>query len=129
METTAAKLKLLGENISDDSLMSAILRALPSQFKTFISIWKGTAAADRTIDNLLTRLMAEVEDAEEVTEEVTAMNSALYSKQKNPNFKMKTQQRSRRSRAHDICHNCGKTGHWKRDCWEAEDTPTKTRAF
>lgn len=64
MENIAAKLRLLGENVSDESIMSAVLRALPPQFKTFITVWKGTSSAERTIENLLTRLMAEVCDEE-----------------------------------------------------------------
>jgi len=121
METIAAKLKLLGENISDESLMSAILRALPKQFSTFISIWRGTAAAERTIDNLLTRIMAEAEDGNRSGDEDAAADKALYSRQLKPKPKTKTQFRSRRSRANDTCHNCGKPGHWKRDCPEDED--------
>lgn len=76
MESIAAQLGLLNEVVSNESLMSAILRALPRNFKTFITVWKGTPAAERTIDNLLTRLMAEVEDEREPAEK------ALYVQKK-----------------------------------------------
>jgi hypothetical protein len=120
METIAAKLRLLGEQVSDDSLMSAILRALPRQFSTFITVWKGTAAAERTIENLLTRLMAEVEDSE-------PRESALYSKhfRKPRNAPRSPRQFAKTAptnpKANDVCRHCGKKGHWKKDCYQLKN--------
>lgn len=112
MESIAAKLKLLGEDVSDESLMSAILRALPKSFSTFISIWKGTAKSERTIDNLLSRLMSEMEDQD--TEEKALVAG-----------RMRFQKGRRQGRFNNIqgnqgkeCHYCKKKGHFKKDCFK-----------
>lgn len=123
METIAAKLRLLGENISDDAMMSAILRALPKQFATFITVWRGSAASERTIENLLTRLMAEVDESETgeaalFTRRFRGSNRNAGSKNQRPPGRRNTQD----PRDKDKCHHCGKTGHWKKDCWQLKNS-------
>lgn len=132
METIAAKLGLLGEMVSDDSLISAILRALPSSFKTFVTIWKGTAKGERTIDNLLTRLMAEIED-NKVPEEKALFgmkkrnfrngpqgykNSNRFNKEETKKVDSRNQNTSKNSEF--TCHHCKKPGHYKKDCWQLQ---------
>lgn len=126
IENLVAKLRLLGEEVSDNSLMSAILRALPSQFATFITCWKGTSIPERTVDNLIARVMAEVEDTKPKQE------SALVSQQKgkargnktrqrqtstnNPRAK-NTQHSSKGKSSNTItCHYCKEPGHIIRNC-------------
>lgn len=57
-----AKLKNLDEKVSDHMIEGVILSALPSSFRTFITVWKGLNSNERTLNNLMNRLMAEVED-------------------------------------------------------------------
>ena len=130
-EMIAAKLRLLGESVSDDPLMSAIPRALPKSFKTFITIWKGTAKAERTIESLLTRLMAEVEDEHSVGEK------ALYSAGNHKRFKGQNFRRGQNRRPVNnpgqgnwnkggdkevTCHHCKKPGHFKKDCGQLKQS-------
>lgn len=75
METLAARLRLLGEDVSDDALMSAALRALPPQFKFFITVWRSTSRPERTIDNMLTRLMAEIEESNDQDDHALVVNN------------------------------------------------------
>jgi hypothetical protein len=104
MESTAAKLRLLGETVSDESIMSAILRALPKQFNTFVTIWKGTATAERTIDNLLTRLMAEVADNEPEEKALVAGNMRFN---RNPRYVMGSRGPRQESARPDMSANRG----------------------
>lgn len=47
METIAEKLRLLGEPVSDEAMMCAMVRALPKpQFKMFVYNWKNTPATE-----------------------------------------------------------------------------------
>ena len=128
MENIAAKLHLLGEKVSDESLMSAVLRALPKQFSTFITVWKGTAQQERTIENLLTRLMAEVADAEP-EERALLANQPRFGggpvKRFRPDsrgfsgprfFNPKNQNRPNQQ-FRGSCNYCKKLGHRQTDCW------------
>lgn len=64
LESLASRLTLLGEQITDEAMMSALLRALPSGFQTFLTVWRGTPKSERTINNLITRVMAELESGD-----------------------------------------------------------------
>ena len=55
-----AKLKTLGEEVSDNNLMSVILRALPNAMNHIRVSWK--TVSDRTLSNLLSYIMSEVID-------------------------------------------------------------------
>lgn len=62
VQNIVSKLKNLGENVSDHMVEGIVLAALPPSFRTFVTVWKGINPAERTISNLFTRIMAEVED-------------------------------------------------------------------
>lgn len=109
MENIVAKLRMLGEDVSDQSFMTAILRALPSSFSTFIKIWKGTNVTERTIENLITRLLAEVED------ERSPGESAFISNRKSP-YRRGNRQFNRNKNIE--CNFCKKKGHIARDCYK-----------
>lgn len=62
IQNLIARIKNLGESISDHMIEGIVLAALPSSFRTFVSVWKGVPASERTLTNLYARIMAEVED-------------------------------------------------------------------
>lgn len=124
LESIAAKLTLFGEEISEDTLVTTILRALPRSCKTFITIWKGTPRTERTVDNLLSRLMAEVEDEQNEKAYIAGkpsypQNRVAYSKarpKRSGNFISSNLSSSPRTSQKDECYFCNKVGHWKKDC-------------
>ena len=65
---TAAKLKTLGEQISENNLMSVILRALPSSLRHIPLSWKTMSANDRNMTNLVSFILSEAADADKVDE-------------------------------------------------------------
>lgn len=126
LEMLRGKLMLLGESVSDEALMSALLRALPDQFKTFIQIWRGTAVTERTLENLLTRLMAEVAYNEPTGEKVLltkTRGSKPYRKsfkkfnRQNDRNKSDDKNSSREDKSSKKCTYCNKTGHIKPECF------------
>lgn len=116
MESIAAKLELLGEHVSEESLMSAILRALPKSFSMFITIWKGTTKSERTLDNLLARLMSEIEDqAPESSALVAGHRFSKYQKGRRPD-------NNRGNQSKEVtCYYCKKKGHLKKDCYKLKN--------
>ena len=62
LQNIIAKLKNLGEVVSDHMVEGVVLAALPASFRTFITVWKGISQEDRTLANLFNRILAEVED-------------------------------------------------------------------
>lgn len=119
----AAKLKTLGESISDNNLMSVILRALPKSLKHIQLSWKTMSASDRNIKNLVSFIMSEAADGLEEADEVALM--ARQSGPKGRGFRAKTgsgQHRQRRGpQRSDQCNYCKKFGHWARDCYKKKN--------
>lgn len=127
IENIAHKLRLLGENVSDNAVMSAMLRALPSSFRTFITVWKGTATNERTVDNLISRIMAEVEDNAPKQESALLSqhkvkgrgNNSRNKGQGSSNFNKKNRRgtsKARQGKSTFTCHYCKEPGHIIRDC-------------
>jgi len=111
MEFLAMKLRNIGEELSDDSLISKIVSGLSSDYKHFMSNWLATSKSDRTFENLLPRLLAEESIAQEMdSKDVTAMKMATSA---SPHNKDK---RARKNKKDIECYHCQKKGHYKRDC-------------
>ncbi|CAD6233980.1 GSCOCG00007443001-RA-CDS, partial [Cotesia congregata] len=59
VQDLAHRLRALGENVSDSSIITKILLTLPPSFRHFVSAWESAAQADQTLANLSARLIAE----------------------------------------------------------------------
>lgn len=59
LEDLAHRLQLVGEKISDQMIITKILLTLPPPYKYFVSAWESTPAAERTLNNLVSRLTIE----------------------------------------------------------------------
>lgn len=120
-----SKLKNLNQELSDHMVEGVILAALPGSFRTFITVWKGLPANERTIGNLTNRLLAEVEDDKIFNG--SKNNKVFYTKQeKRPNshfkqnFKKFNKQDGRNKKnikkKAGNCNYCKKPGHWSKEC-------------
>lgn len=110
------QLKNLGEQVSDNNLMGAILGALPSTFEVFKTVWRNGSTADRTVDNLVTRLMS---DASEIAakEESEGETKALVLKHfKRFNKKQPRSNDISPAKKEGNCKYCKEAGHWIREC-------------
>lgn len=53
------RLKTVGEDISDDMMITKIMTILPDQYKHFRSAWDSASVSDKNLDNLKSRLSKE----------------------------------------------------------------------
>lgn len=93
IQTTSSKLKLLGEIVSDDALMSIIMKALPTQFENFIVAFKLLSPEQRTLNHLISNVVAHAKTMNQDPESIALVASAK-----------------------STCNYCKKPGHWVRDC-------------
>lgn len=110
MEEIVKQLSDLDTKIPDSMVMTKILMSLPSSFNHFHSAWESTAAAERTLDNLRTRLMIEEKrmQSQEGSEESGALFAKRTRSKKFANYK--------KDKKPGRCFICDKDTHWKKDC-------------
>lgn len=112
METVAEKLRLQGEPVSNDTLISAILRALPKSFNMFVKFWRNSPKTEKTLDNLIARLMQEIE------EDQTHNEKAFYQ----AGGEISEKNRSENRHKDLVCHHCKKKGHIKANCFKLKNS-------
>lgn len=105
------KLQLLGENVSERMVMTKILMTLPSSLNYFSAAWESTPEKERTVDNLVARIL--VEEARSTMKDGDSSNAFLARKHK----RNMDNEASKNKQKPGACFKCGKNGHWKRDCW------------
>lgn len=111
IEEIKTQLKQMGEEISENMLMTKILMSLPDSYKHFISAWESVPLRDRNLNDLTSRLLIEeqrinvVEDSQE----------ALVAK----NFTNERRQVK--------CYMCNKYGHMKKDCFYNKTSKKETQ--
>lgn len=102
LENLAYEMTALGETVSERMLIGKILNTLPEKYNHFHSAWDSTPTAERTINNLMARLLTE--EARLNGQEHTEALAAKYH-QKKP-----------RQLEERKCFLCGRPGHFKKDC-------------
>lgn len=58
LKNLAFRLEALGENITNEMVISKILTTLSEKYKLFASAWKSVSKQKRTLPNLTARLLA-----------------------------------------------------------------------
>lgn len=107
------KLKAMGETISDGMIMNKMLMTLPQNLKHFISAWESTSDDQRTIQNLIPRLVTE--ESRIQTDECNQNTALLVTKRTGKgNFKKFNKSKSSKP---ERCYDCGNKGHWRKECW------------
>lgn len=102
-EDLAHQLNILRERVTDAMMVNKILSTLPS-CNYFHAAWDSTQT--KTLENLMSRLLLEEERLNAREKENAAEGSALTARGMNKGKGSST----------NACFNCGKTGHWKKEC-------------
>lgn len=116
LDEIVQQLKDMKETISNSMLITKILMTLPPCFNHFHSAWESTPEAERTLENLRTRLMVE-ENRLFVQEKDIGTSEALMAKRAGK-FENRPRKPDQNSRKPGKCYLCKKGFHWKRDCPE-----------
>lgn len=111
VEFVAKRLRDIGIDLDDDTIISKIVSGLASEYKHFMSNWMSTPKEERTYTNLLPRLLAEetIHSASESTS-VSAMKMEAKTRPK-----AQENRRNKKKKAIE-CYHCHKKGHMKKDC-------------
>lgn len=107
LQSIVQQMKDLGENISDNIVITKILMSLPSEFAHFASAWESTAENLQTIENLTSRFV--MEEACIGNKQKSEVDEALTAKK----FRKSSKNSGTKS---GTCFKCNKGGHFMRDC-------------
>ena len=117
LRTMREDLAAMGESVTDDDFYAIIMGSLPSSYDPYLSALNATSSVLGTqlsADDLMLSITEEYERrALKSKGGKKDDNAAFYS-----NDAEKGQKGGSSSKKKGECHNCGKKGHWKKDCWE-----------
>lgn len=109
MLDTVDRLNGLGESLANHLQVAFLLGSLPDEYNSIITALEVRSDADLTLELVKEKLIQEFKRRQEAHQESGLSNLALKSKAKTT---LK-------------CFNCGKTGHFKRDCKIKKQVNTK----
>ncbi|XP_011699207.1 PREDICTED: zinc finger CCHC domain-containing protein 3-like [Wasmannia auropunctata] len=113
LRNLAVRLKGLDNEINDNiMLMSKILSILPEEFRYFTSAWESTVKEDRTLENLISRLLAEESRRNVRESQETAFKTAERKCFKCGNFG----HTAKICKKGKKCYICNKEGHYASTC-------------
>ncbi|PNF39991.1 hypothetical protein B7P43_G15692 [Cryptotermes secundus] len=102
VQNIAFKLRQLNQNVDESMIMIKITTILPKDYKRFSTAWDSTATVDRTLDNLVARLMFEEVKCKMTTKEEESVAFKTVTKTK--------------SKSHFKCFNCNQIGDVQINC-------------
>ena len=121
VESLARRLKDLGEEPKEMAVITKILCSLPPSYRTLLSAWDSTPAAEQTLANLTARLLKEQEVDKKMESLTLSSNEALVAsgrRNSSGNNRRQQQQAGNKKKFPGECFHCKKTGHRESDCWQ-----------
>ena len=133
IQSLASQIKSLGGHIDNYAIESAILRALPSSFESFIASWSFFDAEKRTIDNLQSHLLQSVGRMRSRNAFESNKSRALSARSPVKNRQSSSSAATNKPVKKLFCKYCKKTNHEIKDCLklkrkresEAPEKPTE----
>lgn len=120
------KLKSLEQTIDDAMLIARIVTALPEKYEMFITAWESTVKAEKTIDNLISRLInVESKQVKSNSEEVTQENAFIVGHKNSKFQKFSCTICHRKGHTKDRCRANGKTSSTPAQQGQAEPQVTQ----
>lgn len=119
IQSISCQIQALGGTVDDSTIESAILRALPKSFASFLTSWTFLDADKRSLENLHAHIMRTVciLRASEQTESKDKALAVRQFKGKSKNkCKEPTNQADSSKRSETFCRYCKKTNHVIKDC-------------
>ena len=127
LEKLTNDLRLAGENITDNMLITKILMTLPNSYQHFYSAWDSMQSENKTINNLTSRLLLEesrlVQQSNKCNIDVEKSSAFTTKSQNKSSWKNGSQKKGKNNFSSSSntkkigpCFYCGKVGHIKREC-------------
>lgn len=125
IENMARQLKDVGEELSEVMIIAKILGTLPSKFNALVTTWDNVSEWDQKKEVLVERLIKEESRLTTIDETSNAL-AAIKVQDGSTNSKDNASHKNRNSdkmsgknkRKEFTCHNCGKKGHYGRNCYK-----------
>lgn len=117
VQDLAHRMSELGDKVSDPMVMTKILLTLPDDYDHFCTAWESTAAAERTLINLVSRLV--MEETRKDVRQAGGEGDALAARRFRPTgkkTKTKPDTLNKPPRRPGLCNYCKNPGHWIKDC-------------
>lgn len=120
LQNLAHGLKSLGEGINDSMIISKILVTLPNKYQHFATAWVSTAGTEKTLENLVSRLMAE--EIRNNSEKEKPVAFKTYEKRYNKKGYTSSENKPKVNVKDKQCYNCNKFGHIAANCMGKSST-------
>ncbi|KAG7312869.1 hypothetical protein JYU34_001252 [Plutella xylostella] len=115
VENLAQQLKDSGENVSELAIITKILGTLPAKYRSLRQAWMSLDVKQQTLSNLTARLLDEEASLKHEEEHQTAL-LVTNNKQKNDKEASAGSSMKNRIKHRFECYNCGKRGHFSKEC-------------